>query len=321
MTLIKKLYSDRTIQNITTAVSAMESLKKKDFNEFGKKYEDILNKVPGKEAKTQKVRETKTAAIDAKISEAVRIIERPSVHTKNWETEAPSTEIIFKKTIKSFEEAWKTGKNLLIKSVEAHMTAKQPNMKLTIAIEYSMIKMKVDDEDEDPDEINLVRVGRERIGISKTKAVNVYNTGSIRPTILNLKRELETKFFNGLENQVGSNWAIDKVIKLFAQTYTLKTKKGSSYIPTPARFAASKCGLINIRNEDQFCFRWCMLYHQSEQSKHSHRLTVLEKLEDKFNYESITYPTSLQDIQQFEEDNEITINVFTIKGGDELVNL
>jgi hypothetical protein len=194
-------------------------------------------------------------------------------------------------------------------------------MKLTIAIEYSMIKMKVDDEDEDPDEINLVRVGRERIGISKTKAVNVYNTGSIRPTILNLKRELETKFFNGLENQVGSNWAIDKVIKLFAHTYTLKTKKGSSYIPTPARFAASKCGLINIRNEDQFCFRWCMLYHQSEQSKHSHRLTVLEKLEDKFNYESITYPTSLQDIQQFEEDNEITINVFTIKGGDELVNL
>jgi hypothetical protein len=225
MTLIKKLYSDRSIQNITTAVSAMESLKKKDFNEFGKKYADILNKIPGKQAKTQKVRETKTAAIDAKISEAIRIIERPSVHTKNWETEAPSTEIIFKRIIKSFDQAWKTGKNLLINSVEHHMTAKQPNMKLTIGIEYNMSKFKVDDEDEDPDEINLVRVGRERIGISKTKAVNVYNVASIRPTILNLKSELETKFYNGLENQVGSNWAIDKVIKLFAHTYTLKTKK------------------------------------------------------------------------------------------------
>jgi hypothetical protein len=290
MTIIKKLYSDRQIQNIGTAVLAMESLKKKDFNEFGKRYEDILNKIPGKQAKTTKIRETKAAAMDAKISDVVKVIERPNVQTKNWETEAPSSEIIFKKTIKNFEQAWKTGKNLLIKAVEHHMTEKQPNMKLFIGIQYNVIKQKIDDEDEDPDDIYLVRVGKERVVVAKTKHVNVYNVGSIRQTILNLKNELETKFWNGLENQVGSNWAIDKITKLFAHTHTLKTKKGSSYIPTPARFAAPKCGLINIRNTDQQCFRYCMLYHQSDQSKNSHRLTVLEKVQDKFNYESITFP-------------------------------
>jgi hypothetical protein len=117
-----------------------------------------------------------------------------------------------------------------------------------------------------------------------------------------------------MDGQVGSNWAIDKIKNLFANTHTLKVARGSSYIPTPARYAAPKCGLINIRNTDQRCFQYCMLYHQSPQAQKSHRTTALDKIEDKFDYGAMTFPASLEDIQQFEDDNKITINIFCMSG-------
>ena len=35
-------------------------------------------------------------------------------------------------------------------------------------------------------------------------------------------------------------------------------------IPTPEKFANSKRGLVNIKNEDNECFKWCVKYHQSQ---------------------------------------------------------
>ena len=48
-----------------------------------------------------------------------------------------------------------------------------------------------------------------------------------------------------------------------------------------------------------------MRYHQSEQIKKYDRLTVLKKLEDKYNYDNIEFPITYDDIKQFEIDNEI----------------
>jgi hypothetical protein len=201
------------------------------------------------------------------------------------------------------------------------MTQKQPNLKLVIEIEYTVITQRVDMEDEDPDDIYMVRVGKPRVVVAKTKHVNVYSVDSAKRTILNLKDELETKLWNGLENQVGSNWAIDRITNLFANTHTLYVNKGSSYIPTPARWAAPKRGLINIRNTDHKCFKYCMLYHQSAQEKEGRQTTALDKIEDKHDYGAMTFPASLDDVQQFEEDNQITINIFKIQGADEILTL
>ncbi len=45
----------------------------------------------------------------------------------------------------------------------------------------------------------------------KTKPVNVYNLESVKPTILGLRAELERKFYDSIQKQVGSNWAIDRI--------------------------------------------------------------------------------------------------------------
>jgi hypothetical protein len=114
-----------------------------------------------------------------------RVIHKPNIKTKHWETEAPSSEIIFQKNIKSFEEAWRVGRNLLIKSVEHHLTQKQPNLKLYIGIEYQVVKQRIDMEDQDPDDINMVGFSKPKDLAVKTKHVNVYSVGSVKQTILN----------------------------------------------------------------------------------------------------------------------------------------
>ena len=42
------------------------------------------------------------------------------------------------------------------------------------------------------------------------------------------------------------------------------------------------------------------------------RLTVLKKIEDKYNYEGVSYPATFDDIGQFEKNNHIAIFVYYI---------
>ena len=81
-------------------------------------------------------------------------------------------------------DAWAAGSKLLIKAVSAHLTKKQPNLKLFIGIEYTVIKQTVDYEDQDPDEIILKEVGKPKPMMAKTNPVHVYNLESVKPTIL-----------------------------------------------------------------------------------------------------------------------------------------
>jgi hypothetical protein len=325
MTLIQQQYKSRDITNIKTAVSAMDSLKANDFDEFKRKYADMVLAVPIKNAKKRARREKKETVIDDKVADIITKVDnkihRPGIRTKNWESEAPSTEIHFKRNYKDFNDAWKEGSKLLIKAVSAHLTKKQPNLKLFIGISYTVIKQSIDYEDQDPEEINLKRVGDPKPMAARTKPVNVYNLESVRPTILGLRAELEKKFWSSMDKLVGPNWAIDRIQNLFAHTHTLKVQRGASYLPIPPKYANTKCGLINPRNTDQECFKYCMRYHQSPQTKNSDRITVLEKAEDNFDYGCMTFPPSLDDIKDFEEENKITINIFRLKGETEIESL
>ena len=44
-----------------------------------------------------------------------------------------------------------------------------------------------------------------------------------------------------------------------------------------------------------------MLYHQSKQQKHDHRVTVLKKVNDKYDYKDIDFPTDTDDLYRFEK--------------------
>ena len=100
---------------------------------------------------------------------------------------------------------------------------------------------------------------------------------------------------------------------MFGKAVTMKADRGSSYIPTPTKLSNLKSGLINIQNHDIECFKWSMKYHQSEQSKHSHRLTELKKVKDTYIYNDISYPVACDDITIFEDNNNLMINAWNME--------
>ena len=173
-------------------------------------------------------------------------------------------------------EACEAAAKKLIKMTEAHMK-NQPNIRLALGGKFQVMKSRVDTDNEDPDTADEVEVESAQRHF-RIRNVQIYNIESVKPTIKNLKDEMERGFHKSLDTLSGSNWTVKRIDSIFAVAHTLKAAKGSSYIPTPARLAHSECGLINIQNQDQECFRWCMLYHQSEQKEKSHRITALAKI-------------------------------------------
>ena len=92
--------------------------------------------------------------------------------------------------------------------------------------------------------------------------------------------------------------------------------RAASYIPTPVKYNYPKSGLINIQNDDNKCFQWCMRYHQSKKDKHDNRVSVLKKVQDNFNYTGIEYPVSFDDITKFEDLNRVSIFIYEIEADD-----
>ena len=65
----------------------------------------------------------------------------------------------------------------------------------------------------------------------------------------------------------GSGWTIDSVDNHYLNIVKYKPMKGSSYIKLPSELRNSAKVLINIKNEDIECFRWCHIRHLNPQKK------------------------------------------------------
>ena len=83
---------------------------------------------------------------------------------------------------------------------------------------------------------------------------------------------------HNLAKQEGSPWRMYKFLKIDLKGFTTKAERGSSYIKTPGKYSNAKCGLINIQNDDNECFKWCVKYHQSKKERHCDRISVLKRL-------------------------------------------
>ena len=55
----------------------------------------------------------------------------------------------------------------------------------------------------------------------------------------------------------GSNWRFHSVLNLDLHTVKYEPLGGSSYIPLPA-FLVAKKAIVNLKNEDDECFKWAI---------------------------------------------------------------
>ena len=60
---------------------------------------------------------------------------------------------------------------------------------------------------------------------------------------------------------LGSGWVIQSVDSHFINLVKYEPLKGSSYIQLPTELRNSAKGLINLKNDDNECFRWCHTRH------------------------------------------------------------
>ena len=114
----------------------------------------------------------------------------------------------------------------------------------------------------------------------------------------------------------GSAWVIDRIDSHYINVITYTPLHGSSYTELPMELKNPKKGLINIRNKDDECFRWCHIRHLNPQEKNPQRIKKVDKkMINDLNYDGIDFLLSQKHYNKVEKQNIIRINVFGYENG------
>ena len=144
-------------------------------------------------------------------------------------------------------------------------------------------------------------------------------------TNLEIVGEMENEMIENLENfnRGGSNWVFEKVIRLeiqFARWNPLRgsssTLRGSSWIALPPALQKKKA-LINMKNEDDMCFKWCLARACNPVAIHPERITAkLQEQAEELNWDGCQFPMAVNKIKLFESRNpHISVNCFGWRSG------
>lgn len=83
--------------------------------------------------------------------------------------------------------------------------------------------------------------------------------------------------------QLGSNWQFVVINQLEIHLVDYVPMSGSSYIPLDSEIANTK-SVINIKNQDDQCLKWCSTRHFNPVEKNVERVTKeLKKQSEKFD--------------------------------------
>ena len=125
-----------------------------------------------------------------------------------------------------------------------------------------------------------------------------------------------------VEHADGSGWVFVEVENLTLHTDIWDPLKGSSYIDLPKELK-NKNAIINMKNEDNKCFLWCVLRALNPTNNHAERIDKdLKSKEHTLNMEGITYPVELKSINRFERQNpDISISVLGYSKEDKVYPL
>ena len=130
--------------------------------------------------------------------------------------------------------------------------------------------------------------------------------------VSDLYKTMTDKMLNSLAayQQRGSNWVFDSIVELTFHTVKYEPLSGSSYIELPKALADKKA-IINMKNNDNECFKWCIARALNLVDKHPERITKILRLQaDKLNWKDLKFPMELTQISRFEKLNEVSVNVF-----------
>lgn len=110
---------------------------------------------------------------------------------------------------------------------------------------------------------------------------------------------------------MGSGWTISSVDGHFVNVVKYRSLEGNSYIPLPVELRHSKKGLVNLKNEDNECFRWCHVRLLNPQERNPQQIKRTDrKMVEELSYQGIEFPISAKYYAKIEVQNNINVNVF-----------
>ncbi|CAB3999568.1 Gastrula zinc finger [Paramuricea clavata] len=166
-----------------------------------------------------------------------------------------------------------------------------------------------------------VRMSKE-IGDGKTKEDSVYfksktGTATNFEDIESTAAQNQLTILSRIETfqNLGSNWIILNIESHYVNIAMYKPLRGSSYMKLPGDISNPKCGLINMKNNDNLCFLWSHVRHLRPKAR---RATTITRKDREFitnlDYDGIDFPVKISDIDKIERKNSINISVFGYKG-------
>ena len=92
--------------------------------------------------------------------------------------------------------------------------------------------------------------------------------------------------------------------------------RGSTFFPLPKNIATKKA-VINMKNDDNLCFKWSVTRSLNPVDVHPERITKeLKDQSERLDWSGLKFPVDLNQIAIFEKNNpQISINVFGFEGG------
>ena len=108
----------------------------------------------------------------------------------------------------------------------------------------------------------------------------------------------------------GSGWRFEEVVSIHINVDPFDPLRAGSYFPLPYKLANKKA-IINVQNEDNECFKWAVTSAIYQTKVHPERMTSkLRENAARLNWDGIKFPTTLNQISRFENQNPYSINVY-----------
>ena len=190
-------------------------------------------------------------------------------------------------------------------SVESHLENLLKDMKGFKFIETMEVTFRKDNIDSETGKRVLIY----KMAFFNSKAKTIIKANEIEHELSMSRQEI----LNVIDKWVseGSGWVIDRIDSHYINVTTYTPLHGSSYMELPIELRNPKKGLINIKNKDDECFRWCHIRQLNPQTEHPERIKKEDKKRvNELNYDGIDFPLSQKHYNKVEKHNNIRINVF-----------
>ncbi len=152
-----------------------------------------------------------------------------------------------------------------------------------------------------------------KAGVSETDTFGARSkTHTVTIQIGDTYAEMRDKMLESLYKfkRNGSGWQLKEIVGLYINIAKFDPMEGSGYSDLPS-YLKKKKAIINMKNDDEECFRWAITRALNPVDSKPERVTKeLKEQSDRYNWKGITFPMKVKNIHIWEINNDININLF-----------